>query len=93
MKNPFRIITEREAAAADLTHEGSVYGIPAWLKISQNHVSGVPKVYVLRYLVEFLNTAFETIVGFWPFPGEVTLPHSVRRRINTTSTRPNDPAY
>ncbi len=82
MKNLFRIITEQEAAAAGLTHEGSVYGVPSWIKISQKHVSGVPKVYILRYLVSFLNAAFETLVGLWPFPAEVTIPHSVRRRIN-----------
>lgn len=58
-----------------LTHHGSIYGVPAYLRIDEEEVvTACPKITVLKYYIRFIDETVDFIMGFMPASLEFVLP-------------------
>ncbi len=58
-------LTRARAIALGFTHEGRLFGVPAWLcDVEQEHVFGCPKVPLLQFWGIFADVAFEAMTHF-----------------------------
>ncbi|OEZ02306.1 MULTISPECIES: hypothetical protein [Stenotrophomonas] len=75
-------ITEQEAADAGMTHEGRLFGVPAWLRVdSDEQVTGTPKVPALHLWCWVADLAMELKACFFYVDEVVESPISIGRRI------------
>lgn len=75
-------ITEQEALEAGMTHEGRLFGAPAWLRVdSDDQVTGTPKVPVLHLWCWVADLAMELKACFFYVDEVVESPISIGRRI------------
>lgn len=74
-------ITRKMAAEGGMTHEGTIYGVPAWFKDIDNPVvlASVCKFYPLRYYVAMMNALAGATAQ--TFGVELRLPYSVKGKI------------
>lgn len=61
----FLYVTEADAIAAGMTHEGRMFGVPAWLAVTdENEVTGTPKVPVLNLWCLLIDALMEAATYF-----------------------------
>lgn len=75
-------ITRQEALNAGLTHEGTLFGVPAYLAITSDYVvSGTPKVPVLVLWCMFADALYELASYFLRGHQVLQSPIRIERRI------------
>ncbi|TAA45650.1 hypothetical protein [Pseudoxanthomonas winnipegensis] len=73
-------VTESAAIASGLTHEGRLFGCPAWLRLdSEEHVVGTPKVPALAVWCCVVDRAMDLATCFLSADTVVVTPITVGR--------------
>lgn len=77
------IVTRKAAIAAGMTHEGTLFGVPAWLKEeSADLVWGCPKFLPLQVWCWLADKAFELFSYVVPEDMVLVAPIRLKRRID-----------
>lgn len=75
-------VTEAAARDAGMTHEGRMFGVPAWLAVTgENEVVGCPKVTALQLWCMAVDALMEAATYFIPADVCVETPIYIGRRI------------
>lgn len=78
----FLYLNETAAKACGMTHEGTLFGVPAWLVITgDNEVTGCPKLPILQLWCVAVDAAMEFALYFIPSNIEVATPVSIGRKL------------
>lgn len=75
------IINEDEARAAGLTHEGTLFGVPAWVAIDGEMVIGCPKFSPLRHYCDFGNWLLDVAASMAGDDVQFVTPHTLGRAL------------
>lgn len=83
--NPLHLIylPRRAAIAYGMTHEGTLFGVPAWMSVGShdNELLAAPKVPVLQLWTLLADSVFELITWFMPADWTIESPIHIRKRI------------
>ena len=75
-------ITQARALEIGLTHEGSLFGVPAWFAGDDDEIAhATPKLPVLHLWCMFADFCFEMASHLTPADRELVSPITVRARI------------
>lgn len=75
-------LTEASAVEYGMTHEGRLFGVPAWLTITgENEVLGAPKVPILQLWCILIDRLMDAACWLIPEDVEVATPVFVGRSI------------
>ena len=77
----FLYIAESDAIEAGMTHEGTLFGVPAWLVEDGEMVNGTPKVPVLNLWCWLADSVLEAASYFMREDQEIPLPYRLGRKL------------
>jgi len=75
-------ITKEHAISLGMTHEGTLFGLPAWMNNDRGHIVGaVPKAYFMRWWPAMCDWLFDQASYFVPSHIELVSPIKTGQRI------------
>lgn len=86
----FKTFSEEEAVQLGFTHDATTYGVPVWLREDGDFIVCLPKVYVLRHLLNIVDPIFtftaSLFLALHGGGGQIPLPYKKKRRLPPSST-------
>lgn len=78
----FIYVTRADAIEAGMTHEGRLFGCPAWLRVdSEVQVTGTPKIPALHLWCWFVDFMLDTAACLIPEDVQIVSPISIGKPI------------
>lgn len=74
-------ISKQDALAAGMTHHGSIYGLPAWVRETEYGVDGAPKFIPAAAWCWAVDWLYDTATWFMPADRYIEAPLRVGRPI------------
>jgi len=74
-------ITKKQALAAGMTHHGSIYGVPAWVRETDDGVDGAPKFAPAVVWCWLCDKVYDLATYFMPADAFIEAPLRVGRPI------------
>lgn len=81
-------VTKARAIEAGLTHEGCLYGVPAWLRPDGEDVIACPKLPILHLWVALASASFDLLMWLVPAGQSVEMPIRLGNRIVSVDQAP-----
>lgn len=78
----FLYVTRRRAIESNMTHEGTLYGVPAWMAVTdEESVSATPKIPILHLWCMAAELWYGSMMPFMPAGQEFEMPIRILRHI------------